>query len=64
VASLSAHHVPFAEVTAHRATLEEAYMELTREAVEFHSAAGDGAGGDGASGDGAAANADRAETAS
>jgi len=27
--------VPFSEVSAHRATLEEAYMELTREAVEF-----------------------------
>ncbi|XVS66596.1 ABC transporter ATP-binding protein [Actinosynnema sp. CA-299493] len=28
--------VPFSEVSAHRASLEEAYMELTREAVEFH----------------------------
>jgi ABC-2 type transport system ATP-binding protein len=37
VAALTAHHVPFAEVSAHRATLEEAYMELTRDAVEFHS---------------------------
>jgi ABC-2 type transport system ATP-binding protein len=37
VATLNAHHVPFAEVSAHRATLEEAYMELTRDAVEFHS---------------------------
>jgi len=27
--------VPFSEVSAHRATLEEAYMELTRDAVEF-----------------------------
>jgi ABC-2 type transport system ATP-binding protein len=27
--------VPFTEISAHRATLEEAYMELTREAVEF-----------------------------
>ena len=27
--------MPFSEVTAHRATLEEAYMELTRDAVEF-----------------------------
>jgi ABC-2 type transport system ATP-binding protein len=27
--------VPFTEVSAHRATLEEAYMELTRDAVEF-----------------------------
>jgi len=27
--------VPFSEVSAHRATLEDAYLELTREAVEF-----------------------------
>ena len=27
--------IPFAEVTAHRATLEEAYLELTRDAVEY-----------------------------
>ena len=27
--------MPFSEVTAHRATLEEAYMELTRDAVEY-----------------------------
>jgi ABC-2 type transport system ATP-binding protein len=38
VASLTASHVPFSEVSAHRATLEEAYMELTRDAVEFRSA--------------------------
>ena len=43
VATLTAHRVPFTEVSAHRATLEEAYMELTRDAVEFH------AGGMGAS---------------
>ncbi len=30
--------VPFSEVSAHRATLEEAYMELTRESVEFRAA--------------------------
>ncbi|MEV4104917.1 ATP-binding cassette domain-containing protein [Nonomuraea sp. NPDC049649] len=30
--------VPFSEVTAHRATLEEAYMELTRDALEFEAA--------------------------
>ncbi|WP_333768844.1 ATP-binding cassette domain-containing protein [Streptomyces sp. IBSBF 2435] len=29
--------VPFSEIGAHRATLEEAYMELTRDAVEFRS---------------------------
>jgi ABC-2 type transport system ATP-binding protein len=32
--------VPFSEVSAHRATLEEAYMELTRGAAEFRPAAG------------------------
>jgi ABC-2 type transport system ATP-binding protein len=32
---LSEHTVPFSEVSAHRATLEEAYMDLTRDAVEF-----------------------------
>jgi len=35
VAALNEAGVPFAEVRAHRATLEAAYMELTREAVEF-----------------------------
>jgi hypothetical protein len=30
---------PFSEVTAHRATLEEAYMELTRESVEYRAEA-------------------------
>jgi ABC-2 type transport system ATP-binding protein len=35
VAALTAHDVPFTEVSAHRATLEEAYMEFTRDAVEF-----------------------------
>jgi ABC-2 type transport system ATP-binding protein len=35
VAVLGADGVPFFEVSAHRATLEEAYMELTRDAVEF-----------------------------
>ena len=38
VAALTDQHVPFTEVSVHRATLEEAYMELTRDAVEFHSA--------------------------
>jgi ABC-2 type transport system ATP-binding protein len=32
---LSENSVPFAELSAHRASLEEAYMELTRDAVEF-----------------------------
>jgi len=39
VALLNAGGVPFSEVSAHRATLEEAYLELTRDAVEFHAAA-------------------------
>jgi ABC-2 type transport system ATP-binding protein len=38
VAALTANRVPFSEVSAHRATLEEAYMELTRDAVEFRAA--------------------------
>ena len=38
VTVLSAGGVPFAEIAAYRATLEEAYMELTREAVEFRAA--------------------------
>ena len=33
---LSSHAVPFAELSSHRASLEEAYLELTRDAVEFH----------------------------
>jgi ABC-2 type transport system ATP-binding protein len=32
---LNSASVPFSEVSAHRATLEEAYMELTRDSVEF-----------------------------
>ena len=35
MALLGESSVPFSEVSAHRATLEEAYMELTRDAVEF-----------------------------
>src|SRR5262249_43766022 len=35
VAALTGAGVPFAEVSAHRATLEDAYLELTRDAVEF-----------------------------
>jgi ABC-2 type transport system ATP-binding protein len=38
VAALTANRVPFTEVSAHRATLEEAYMELTRDAVEYRAA--------------------------
>ena len=39
VAVLSGGGVPFSEVSAHRATLEEAYLELTRDAVEFRAVA-------------------------
>ncbi len=35
---LTENTVPFSEVSAHRASLEEAYMELTREAVEYRAA--------------------------
>jgi ABC-2 type transport system ATP-binding protein len=38
VALLNENAVPFSEVSAHRATLEEAYLELTRDAVEFRAA--------------------------
>jgi ABC-2 type transport system ATP-binding protein len=40
--------VPFAEVSAHRASLEEADMELTRDAVEFRGAPNRSADGFGA----------------
>jgi ABC-2 type transport system ATP-binding protein len=40
---LGENAVPFSEVSAHRATLEEAYLELTRDAVEYR--AEDAAGG-------------------
>jgi ABC-2 type transport system ATP-binding protein len=44
VALLGGASVPFSEVAAHRATLEEAYMELTRSAVDFRaSVASEGA---------------------
>ncbi|MFJ2032201.1 ATP-binding cassette domain-containing protein [Streptosporangium sp. NPDC087985] len=39
VALLTANAVPFSEVAAHRATLEEAYLGLTRDAVEFRGTA-------------------------
>src|SRR5277367_3775742 len=38
VALLGGLAVPFSEVSAHRATLEQAYMELTKQAVEFRPA--------------------------
>ncbi len=39
VALLNASGVPFSEVAAHHATLEQAYLELTRDQVEFRPAA-------------------------
>jgi ABC-2 type transport system ATP-binding protein len=36
VGALGQAAVPFSEVSAHRATLEQAYLDLTREQVEFH----------------------------
>jgi ABC-2 type transport system ATP-binding protein len=39
VAVLGESAVPFHEVAAHRVSLEEAYLELTREAVEFRATA-------------------------
>ena len=39
VSALNQSGVAFSEVTAHRATLEEAYMELTRDEVEFRAVA-------------------------
>jgi len=38
VALLTEGAVPFSEISAHRATLEQAYMELTKDAVEFRAA--------------------------
>jgi ABC-2 type transport system ATP-binding protein len=40
VSALTAGGVPFAEISSHRATLEEAYLELTRDAVEFRATGG------------------------
>ena len=42
VTLLSDGSVPFSEVTAHRATLEQAYMELTRDAAEYTAVPADG----------------------
>jgi ABC-2 type transport system ATP-binding protein len=39
VALLSGNAIPFSEVSPHRASLEEAYMELTRDSVEFKAGA-------------------------
>jgi ABC-2 type transport system ATP-binding protein len=35
VVALTSHAIPFSEVSAHRATLEQAYLELTSESVEY-----------------------------
>ena len=40
VAALSDGGVPFSEVAAHRASLEQAYLELTRDAVDYRAEAG------------------------
>jgi ABC-2 type transport system ATP-binding protein len=39
VATLTSHAVPFSEITAHRATLEQAYMEITSQSVEYRAEA-------------------------
>jgi ABC-2 type transport system ATP-binding protein len=39
VAALTSSGIPFSEVSAHRASLEEAYMDLTRDSVEFRAVA-------------------------
>ncbi len=39
VVILSESAIPFSELSAHRASLEEAYMELTRDSVEFRAEA-------------------------
>ncbi|WP_406289027.1 ABC transporter ATP-binding protein [Embleya sp. NBC_00896] len=40
IALLTEHGVPFSGIAEHRASLEEAYMELTRDAVDFRATAG------------------------
>ncbi|HEY6792562.1 MAG TPA: ATP-binding cassette domain-containing protein [Trebonia sp.] len=44
VAVLTSAGIAFSEISAHRASLEEAYMELTRDAVEFRAVSGAPAG--------------------
>ena len=39
VATLTSHAIPFSEVSAHRATLEQAYMEVTSRSVEYRAEA-------------------------
>jgi ABC-2 type transport system ATP-binding protein len=45
VSLLGEKAVPFSEIAAHRATLEQAYMELTRQSVEFRAAGFDAEAG-------------------
>jgi ABC-2 type transport system ATP-binding protein len=45
VALLAENAIPFSEVSAQRATLEQAYMELTRQAAEFRPAGFDAGAG-------------------
>jgi ABC-2 type transport system ATP-binding protein len=44
-ALLGSHAVPFSELSAHRATLEEAYLGLTSDAVEYRAQPPGGSGG-------------------
>ncbi|MFD0309940.1 ATP-binding cassette domain-containing protein [Streptomyces sp. NPDC127119] len=44
VSLLSRNAVPFSEISEHRASLEEAYMELTRDAVQYRGAVPEEAG--------------------
>ena len=39
VATLTSHALPFSQVSPHRATLEQAYMELTSQSVEYRAEA-------------------------
>jgi ABC-2 type transport system ATP-binding protein len=39
VAILTSHAIPFSEVSAHRASLEQAYLELTSQSVEYRAEA-------------------------
>ena len=53
VAALTSSGIAFSEVSAHRASLEEAYMDLTRDSVEFRAAMPPGSSGDTVSSGGA-----------
>jgi ABC-2 type transport system ATP-binding protein len=47
VTIMSESSIPFTELSVHRASLEEAYMELTRDAIEFRAGPAQRAGGSG-----------------